>query len=53
MPLLPTSNEKSAARTNRDGLDFVLTMTASSPRKDDTNVYIRLHGAPFKLRSPQ
>ena len=48
MPLPIISNEKAAARTNRDGLELVWTTTAPSRDKDDTNVNIHLHAAPFK-----
>ena len=42
MPLLPTHNEKPAAGTSCNGLDFVLwTTTASSHGKDNDNGYIR------------
>lgn len=42
MPLLPIPNEKVAAVTSCDDLDFVLwTTTASSHGKDNSNGYIR------------
>ena len=50
MPLLFTLNEKPAARTNRDGLDFARTTTAPPNGKDDTNVNIHPHAALFKPR---
>ena len=50
MPTPITHNEKPAARTNRDGLELVWTTTAPSHGKDDTNVNIRRHTAPFKQR---
>ena len=40
MPLLAPPKEKAAARTSRDGLDFVLRTTAPSHSKDRTDVYI-------------
>ena len=45
MTLLRIPNEKAAARTNRDGLDFVWTTTPSNG-KDDDDVYIYRRAAP-------
>ena len=44
MPLLPIPNEKAAARTNRDGLDFVWTATPSEGQDDD-ELHIRRNQA--------
>ena len=40
MPLLLIHNEKPAARTNRDGLNFVLLMATPPQEKGKVDVYI-------------
>ena len=50
MPALIITDEKPAAGTNRGELEFVWTTTAPSHGKDDTDVNIRHHAAPFKSR---
>ena len=45
-----TVNEKPTARTNRDGLNFVLTTTRSTPGKDNRHGYVHPHVAQFKPR---
>ena len=40
MPLPPIPNEKAAARTNHDGLNFVLWTATPSERQDDDDIYI-------------
>ena len=48
MPAPIIHDEKPAARTNRDGLDFVRTTTASCLGKDNDHGYIRPSRAPIK-----
>ena len=45
MSLLIIPNEKAAARTNRDGLDFVLWTATPSERQDDDHIHIRRNQA--------
>ena len=47
MPRLPIPNEKAAAVTSCDDLDFVLT-TIHPARKDRTDVYYHIRPAPIK-----
>ena len=47
MPATPTLNEKPAARTNRDGLDFVRT-TLQPRGKDRSYVFILSRTQNFK-----
>ncbi len=49
MPLLPTPNEKAAAVTSCDGLDFILRTTTLPLRKDSTD---DLYHTPRARRKP-
>ena len=45
MPALIITDEKPAAGTNRDGLEFVWTTTAPSHEKDDDHAHLHHDGA--------